>query len=34
VRLALQKIGEVMTAEWLASAGPDGKTIIDAYRKK
>ncbi|MEO8278846.1 MAG: TRAP transporter substrate-binding protein [Ideonella sp.] len=34
VRAALQKIGEQMTNEWLASAGPDGKTIIDAYRKK
>lgn len=34
VRLALQKIGEVMTAEWLVSAGTDGKTIIDAYMKK
>lgn len=34
VRMALQKIGEAMTAEWLASAGPDGKVIIDAYRKK
>jgi len=34
VRMALQKIGETMTAEWLASAGADGKAIIDAYRKK
>ncbi len=34
VRLALQKIGEQMTAEWLASAGADGKAIIDAYRRK
>ena len=34
VRAALQKIGETMTEEWLASAGPDGKAIIDAYRKK
>jgi TRAP-type transport system periplasmic protein len=34
VRLALQKIGETMTAEWLASTGEDGKAIIDAYRKK
>jgi TRAP-type C4-dicarboxylate transport system substrate-binding protein len=34
VKAALQKIGETMTNEWLASAGPDGKTIIDAYRKK
>ena len=34
VKAALQKIGETMTNEWLASAGPDGKAIIDAYRKK
>lgn len=34
VKAALQKIGEVMTEEWLQSAGADGKAIIDAYRKK
>jgi len=34
VNAALQKVGETMTAEWLASAGADGKTIIDAYRKQ
>ncbi len=34
VSAALQKIGDTMTTEWLASAGADGKTIIDAYRKK
>ena len=34
VNAALQKVGEKMTAEWLASAGADGKTIIDAYRKQ
>jgi hypothetical protein len=27
-------IGETMTTDWLASAGADGKAIIDAYRKK
>ncbi len=26
-------IGEKMTAEWLATAGPEGKAVIDAYRK-
>ena len=26
-------IGETMTDEWIKSAGPDGKAIIDAYRK-
>ncbi len=34
VKAALQKIGDTMTDEWLASAGADGKAIIDAYRKK
>lgn len=28
----LQEIGKTMTAEWLESAGDDGKAIIDAYR--
>jgi TRAP-type transport system periplasmic protein len=34
VKKALLAIGETMTNEWLASAGEDGKAIIDAYRKK
>ncbi len=34
VKKALAAIGETMTNDWLASAGADGKTIIDAYRKK
>lgn len=34
VKAVLQKIGDTMTEEWLASAGADGKAIIDAYRKK
>ncbi|MDP3650068.1 MAG: TRAP transporter substrate-binding protein [Rhodoferax sp.] len=29
----LNKIGVTMTEEWLKSAGPEGKAIIDAYRK-
>lgn len=29
----LKKIGEQLTADWLAKAGPDGKAVIDAYRK-
>ena len=29
----LKKIGLTMTQEWLAKAGPDGKAIIDAYKK-
>jgi TRAP-type C4-dicarboxylate transport system substrate-binding protein len=28
-----RKIGDTMTAEWLATAGPDGKAIVDAYHK-
>jgi TRAP-type C4-dicarboxylate transport system substrate-binding protein len=28
-----RKIGDTMTAEWLKTAGPDGKAIVDAYRK-
>ncbi len=29
----LKAIGETMTNEWLDSAGDDGKTIVDAYKK-
>ncbi|NIY96581.1 TRAP transporter substrate-binding protein [Salipiger sp. HF18] len=28
----LQEMGEVMTAEWLETAGDDGKAIVDAYK--
>jgi TRAP-type C4-dicarboxylate transport system substrate-binding protein len=28
----LRKVGNVMLAEWLRKAGPDGKKIIDQYR--
>jgi TRAP-type C4-dicarboxylate transport system substrate-binding protein len=28
-----KKVGQTMTDEWLKTAGPDGKAIIDAYRK-
>lgn len=34
IKKALLAIGETMTTEWLASAGADGKAVIDAYRKK
>lgn len=27
------RIGKQMVEEWLATAGPDGKAIVDAYRK-
>lgn len=30
----LNKIGETMIEEWLKSAGPEGKAIIDAYNKR
>lgn len=29
----LGKIGTVMSAEWIETAGPDGKAIIDAFKK-
>ncbi|HSN21822.1 MAG TPA: TRAP transporter substrate-binding protein [Usitatibacter sp.] len=28
-----KKVGQTMTGEWLKMAGPDGKAIVDAYRK-
>lgn len=30
----LKPIGDTMTADWLKSAGAEGKAIIDAYNKK
>ena len=33
IRDGLNKIGETMTEDWIKSAGPEGKAIIDAYRK-
>ena len=32
-RHGLTKIGETIATEWLASAGADGKALLDAYRK-
>lgn len=29
----LRKFGDTMAAEWLKDAGPDGKAILDAFRK-
>jgi len=29
----LKKIGDTMTADWIKSAGADGKAIVDEYRK-
>jgi len=29
----MKKVGDVMLADWLKKAGPDGKAVIDAYRK-
>lgn len=34
VRKALMTIGQAMTKDWVASAGADGKAVIDAYLKK
>ncbi len=28
-----RKVGETMTSEWMTTAGPDGKAIVDAYKK-
>jgi TRAP-type C4-dicarboxylate transport system substrate-binding protein len=28
-----KKVGQTMTEEWLQKAGPDGKAIVDAYKK-
>jgi len=30
---ALKKLGEQMAAEWEQKAGPNGKAILEAYRK-
>jgi TRAP-type C4-dicarboxylate transport system substrate-binding protein len=32
IRKELAAIGETMTAEWLKTAGPEGQSVIDAYR--
>ena len=29
----LKKVGEQLTADWIAKAGPDGKAVVDAYMK-
>ena len=29
----MAKVGDAMLKEWLEKAGPDGKALIDAYRK-
>ena len=29
----LNRIGQLMVDEWLATAGPDGKAVVEAYRK-
>ncbi|MDQ2080363.1 TRAP transporter substrate-binding protein [Xanthobacteraceae bacterium Astr-EGSB] len=33
LKTGLSKIGETITSEWVATAGADGKAILDAYRK-
>ncbi|MGL4574807.1 MAG: TRAP transporter substrate-binding protein [Burkholderiaceae bacterium] len=33
LRKELMEIGQTMTAEWLKTAGDEGKAIVDAYRK-
>jgi len=29
----LRKIGDTMTADWIAAAGADGKAIVDTFKK-
>ena len=29
----MAKVGDTMLKEWLDKAGPEGKTVVDAYRK-
>jgi TRAP-type transport system periplasmic protein len=29
----MQKVGDTMLKEWLEKSGPEGKTLVDAYRK-
>jgi TRAP-type C4-dicarboxylate transport system substrate-binding protein len=33
LKAGMQRVGEQLIADWLKKAGPDGQTIIDAYRK-
>ena len=32
-KAGLQKMGEQLTADWVAKAGPSGQAVIDAYKK-
>ena len=34
LKAELQRIGELLTGEWLQRAGADGQAVIDAYRKQ
>jgi hypothetical protein len=29
----MKKVGDVMLKEWLDKAGPEGKQLVDAFRK-
>ena len=29
----MKKVGDVMLTEWLEKAGPEGKALVDAFRK-
>lgn len=33
LRAGLKKIGDQLTDDWLKKAGPEGKAVVDAYRK-
>ena len=34
LRKELMAIGETMTADWLKTAGTEGKAVVDAFNKK
>jgi hypothetical protein len=29
----MKKVGDTMLTEWLEKAGPDGKALVEAFRK-
>jgi hypothetical protein len=33
LQAGLKKVGEQLTADWIAKAGPAGKAVVDAYKQ-
>jgi hypothetical protein len=33
LKSGLAKVGETISKEWVEKAGPDGKAMLDAFRK-